>query len=381
MVVVCTMSEKYEDGLQYLQDQRRFEDEYDQMHLSREDSRIRILDSRSFISDKLEQELYHDARKTPAMQKAISAALAMIQKEKEKKMLFKKAERKKVKLRIGLAGISGSGKTYSALCLAQGIGKKIALIDTENGSASLYADRFEFDSVDLNPPYTVPKFLEAMKAAEQAQYDVLIMDSISHEWAGDGGLLSKKEALDARGGNSFVNWGGITKEHEQFKAAILNCGIHLICTMRSKQEYAIETNDKGRSAPKKLGLAPIQREGMEYEFTTMFDIASDHTASTSKDRTGLFEGTIEKMTPQIGEKFIKWLSEAKEFEPKVNADQIKTLLEKAIKIGLTKDGLTKMMNVEFPHISRSTELSVTEYQQFAKKLDEMSRQPVEAEMR
>lgn len=224
---------------------------------------------------------------------------------------FKKAERKQAKLKIALTGPSGGGKTFSALLVATGIGKKIALVDTENASASLYADRFDFDTVTLTPPYTIPKYIDAIRSAQELGYEVVVIDSISHAWAGDGGLLSKKESLDARGGNSFANWGNITKEHEQFKAVLLNCNIHLICTMRSKQDYILEVNDKGKSAPRKVGLAPIQRDGMEYEFTTVFDLAMDHAAQVSKDRTGLFDGQIFKPTKETGETLMKWLSEAK----------------------------------------------------------------------
>lgn len=224
---------------------------------------------------------------------------------------FRKAERKQAKLKVALTGPSGSGKTFSALSLASGIGSKIAVIDTENGSASLYADRFEFDTVDLSPPYTIQKYIDAIKVAEMAGYDVIVIDSITHAWAGDGGLLAKKESLDARGGNSFANWGGISKEHEQFKAILLACSKHLIVTMRSKQDYVLEVNEKGKSTPRKVGLAPIQREGMEYEFTTVFDIAMDHNAATSKDRTSLFDGQIFKITKDTGTVLMKWLLSAK----------------------------------------------------------------------
>jgi hypothetical protein len=224
---------------------------------------------------------------------------------------FRKAERKQAKLKLALTGPSGSGKTYSALCLASGIGTKIAVIDTENGSASLYADRFEFDTVNLTPPYTIQKYIDAIKAAEMAGYEVVVIDSITHAWAGEGGLLAKKEALDVRGGNSYTNWAGITKEHEQFKAVLLNTSLHLIATMRSKQDYILEQNEKGKQAPKKVGLAPIQRDGMEYEFTTVFDIAMDHNAAVSKDRTSLFDGQIFKITKDTGKVLMNWLSTAK----------------------------------------------------------------------
>lgn len=223
---------------------------------------------------------------------------------------FQRAERKRVKLKIAITGPSGSGKTYSALELATGLGQKIALIDTENDSASLYSDRFVFDTLVIDPPYTIQKYVEAIKAAQEEGYEVLVIDSISHAWAGDGGLLAKKEALDARGGNNFANWAGISKEQEAFKGTLLNADIHLICTMRSKQEYA-QIEDGGKKRIQKLGLAPIQRDGMEYEFTTVFDVAMDHKAQASKDRTGLFDGQIQTLTKATGEQLMTWLGGAK----------------------------------------------------------------------
>lgn len=248
--------------------------------------------------------------------------------------MFQKATRKKVKLKIAVTGPSGSGKTMSSLYMASGIGKKIALIDTENDSASLYSDDFEFDTISIKEPYTVRKYVEAINAAEKEGYDVLVIDSLTHAWAGEGGLLSKKEALDAAGkGNSYTNWASITKEHEAFKAKILNANLHMICTMRSKQDYMMVENEKGKQAPKKVGMAPIQRDGMEYEFTTVFDISMSHEAHISKDRTGLFGDDIHKITKKTGEKFIKWLGSAIDTPlspPKVDASPVPAQAPKSV---------------------------------------------------
>ena len=230
--------------------------------------------------------------------------------------MFQKATRKKVKLKLALTGPSGAGKTYSALVMAKGIGQKIAVIDTENASASLYADVAEFDTVTIDPPYTIAKYVGAIDAAVKAGYDVLVIDSITHAWAGDGGLLAKKEAMDVRGGNSFSNWGTITKEQESFKGKLLSADIHMVCTMRSKQDYVLEQNDKGKSTPRKVGLAPIQREGMEYEFTTVLDIAMDHNAAASKDRTGLFDAQIFKIDEKTGKTLKAWLDSGVDTPPK-----------------------------------------------------------------
>lgn len=229
--------------------------------------------------------------------------------------VFQKAERKQAKLRLGITGPSGSGKTMSGLLIAAGLGKRIAVVDTENRSASLYAGMttgplagIEFDILELEPPYTVDKFTAAIIAAEAEKYDAIFLDSISHEWAGEGGLLDKKSALDARpSSNSYTNWAGITKEHEAFKGKFLNANIHVLCSMRSKQDYVLEMNEKGKQAPKKVGLAPIQRDGMEYEFTVVFDLAMDHNAIVSKDRTSLFDGQVFKPTVETGKKLLAWL--------------------------------------------------------------------------
>lgn len=232
-------------------------------------------------------------------------------------MEFKKAERRQQKLKIAFSGPSGSGKTFSSLKLATGFGaKKIAVADTENGSASLYADAFNFDALDLKPPYTTDKFIEVIKLAVEKGYDWLIIDSISHQWKGEGGVLNRKEQVDARGGNSFTNWSKFTPEQERFVSTILNAPIHIICTVRSKQEYAMSEGDKGKTKVQKLGMAPVQREGIEYEFTVAFDAAMNHEVETSKDRTGLFAGKIFKVTEDTGKTLKDWLESGKPMLPK-----------------------------------------------------------------
>lgn len=228
---------------------------------------------------------------------------------------FKKAERKQVKLKLAITGPSGSGKTYSALSLAKGLGGKIAVIDTENGSASLYSDKFDFDVIEMNPPFSTDKYSAAIKAAEQAGYEVLVIDSITHAWAGEGGLLEQKEQLDARGkGNSYTNWASITKKHEAFKSEMLHSPVHIITTMRSKQDYQ-QTEVDGKKVVKKIGLAPVQRDGIEYEFTVVFDVAMNHEAEASKDRTGIFKDTFFKITEDTGKVLKEWLMSGKEPEP------------------------------------------------------------------
>jgi hypothetical protein len=226
---------------------------------------------------------------------------------------FQKATRHAVKLKLAIAGPSGSGKTLGALSLAKTLGGDagtVALIDTENGSASLYGDKYAFDVLNLGPPFTSARYLEAMEAAIEAGYSVLVIDSLSHQWSGDGGILSRKEELDRRpGSNSYTNWATFTKEHTAFVGKLLQLPVHVVATIRSKQDYVLETNDKGKQQPKKVGMAPVQREGLEYEFSTVFDVQMDHRATASKDRTGLFgDDLVDLVKPETGKKLLSWLA-------------------------------------------------------------------------
>lgn len=230
---------------------------------------------------------------------------------------FKKATRQQQKLKIAVTGPSGAGKTKGALQLAKELanGGTVAVIDTENGSASLYADQFEFDTLNLSPPYLSSKYLEAIVAAVDAGFAALVIDTISHQWEGDGGILQRKEDADHRGGNHFANWQPFTKEHNAFKSALLTAPIHIIATMRSKQAYQVEDGQGKKSAPKKMGLQPLQREGMEYEFTVNFDLQMDHKATASKDRTELFDGKLtDLLTGKAGEKLLAWLATAAPYQ-------------------------------------------------------------------
>ncbi|KWZ53326.1 hypothetical protein WK57_30525 [Burkholderia ubonensis] len=223
-------------------------------------------------------------------------------------MEIRKAQRRKAKLRLGIAAPSGAGKTYSALLLAFGLGGKVGIIDTEHGSADLYAHLGDYDVIEIRAPYTVPKYMQAIAAFEAAGYSTIIIDSLSHAWAGDGGLLEKKDRISDGGkANGFAAWRTITPEHNSLVEAMLKSPCHVIATMRSKQEYVLETNEKGKQTPKKVGLAPVQRDGMEYEFTIMLDIDMNHIASASKDRTSLFDGRYFKVETATGAELLKWL--------------------------------------------------------------------------
>ncbi len=243
-------------------------------------------------------------------------------------MQFRAAERKKAKLRLGLAGPSGSGKTLSALLVAYGITgdwSKIGLIDTESGSGELYAQTEkagvpigQYLTVTLEPPYLPQKYIEGIRAGEQAGLEVIILDSLSHAWAGEGGLLDQQGKIADKSGNSWTAWRTITPLHNQLVESILHSKCHIIATMRAKTEHVQTTDEKGKTVVKKLGMAPIQREGMDYEMTVMLDLDQNHVASTSKDRTGLFDGQYFKPTPETGEALLAWLNsgvDAPAYEP------------------------------------------------------------------
>lgn len=220
--------------------------------------------------------------------------------------MFKKAERKQAKLRLALAGPSGSGKTYSALLLAQGLGGRIAVIDTEHGSASLYADIANFDTLELHAPYSPERYVDAITAAEQAGYSVLIIDSYSHEWTGSGGCLESNEKLAHQKfkGNTWAAWNETTPRHRRLTDKILTSSLHIICTMRSKTETV---QGEGKKILK-LGMKSEQRDGTDYEFTVVLDLTHDgHTAMASKDRTKLFEEP-ELITEETGRRLLAWLN-------------------------------------------------------------------------
>jgi hypothetical protein len=205
-------------------------------------------------------------------------------------MGFTRAVRQQAKLRLALTGPSGAGKTYSALILATVLGKRVAVIDTERSSASLYAEAFAFDTMDLPPPYTPERFIEAVAEAERAGYDVVIIDSITHEWNGIGGCLEINETLAAAKyrGNTWSAWNETTPRHRAFLDKLMAANCHIIATMRSKTETA-QVDDGNRKKVVKLGMKSEQREGTDFEFSIVLDLIHDgHYAVASKDRTGLF---------------------------------------------------------------------------------------------
>ena len=231
-------------------------------------------------------------------------------------MFFNKAQRKKAKLRLGITGPAGSGKTFGALLVAFGLGGKIALIDTENGSGDLYSALGDYDIGYIKAPYTVEKYLQAIHEAENAGYDIIIIDSLSHAWSGEGGLLDQQSRITAtsKSGNSYAAWRQITPMHNKLIDTMLTSPAHIIATMRSKTEYVQTENERGYKEIRKVGLAPVQREGMDYEFGVVFDLGVNHLASVSKDRTGIFDEQIFKLSQDTGKILRKWLDEGVDIE-------------------------------------------------------------------
>lgn len=227
--------------------------------------------------------------------------------------VFRTAERRKAKLRLAITGPAGSGKTYGALLIAQGLGGRIAMIDTENGSGDLYSSMCDYDILNINAPFDPRKYIQAIHDADNEGYDVLIIDSLTHCWISEGGLLDMKEQLAASGKyNSFSAWSKVTPLQNKLIEAMLTSRCHIIATMRSRTEYVIVQNDRGKQEPRKVGLAPVQRDGMDYEFSLVFDLNNEHTVTVSKDRTSLFDGQSFTLSPEIGSKLLEWLNSGKD---------------------------------------------------------------------
>ena len=223
---------------------------------------------------------------------------------------FTKAVRKAAKLKLAITGPSGSGKTTGALRLARGLvgdSGKIAVIDTENRSASLYSDITEFDVLNLEAPFEHKKFSESIEAAAAHGYDCVIIDSASHLWEA---ILSYKDKLDRRGGNSYTNWSEAGGKFKEVIDCLLGADLHVISCLRSKMEHAMEKDDRGKTTIRKVGMAPIMRDGIEYEFTCVLDLDMQHQAVSSKDRTRLFDGKILEVTEDVGAQLAKWLDGA-----------------------------------------------------------------------
>ena len=245
-------------------------------------------------------------------------------------MQLQQTQRHNVKLRLGVSGASGFGKTYSALQLAYGMTQdwsKIAVIDTENASASLYSDLGNFNVLNLNPPYSPERYIEAIALCEKSGMEVIIIDSITHEWQGEGGCLQIHEQLGGR----FQDWSKVKPRHQKFIDAILRSKCHIITTTRRKTDYSLDVGSNGKSKVVKHGTKEITSEGFEYELSVNFELINEnHLCKVSKDRTNLFQGKPEFIiNSDVGKQLKTWCNQG------ISMDDVK--LE--IKTATTLEGL------------------------------------------
>jgi hypothetical protein len=228
-------------------------------------------------------------------------------------MAFQKAVKHESKLRLAITGPSGAGKTYTALSIARSLPQPVALVDTEHGSASKYADLFEFDVMNLQPPYHPDRFVEAIRDAAQAGYRVIILDSLTHAWNGTGGMLELVDEIAKRSktGNTFAAWKDAGPIQSRLIESIVGAPIHVIATLRSKQDYTQEKDANGRTVIKKVGMAAQQREGFEYEFDVVIDMNIDHEGIVTKTRCpALTDRVIAKPGKEVADTLTDWLKGA-----------------------------------------------------------------------
>jgi len=223
--------------------------------------------------------------------------------------MFKPATKSTIKIRLALSGASGSGKTYSALAIAQHLGDNIALIDSERGSASRYADRFTFNTCELNDHHPA-KYIEAIKAAEAMNFDVIIIDSLSHAWFSE---------LDLAGGR-FDGWKNVRPLERKLIDAMIGSSSHIIATMRSKTEWIMEEytakDGKTKQSPKKIGTAPIQSSGIEYEFDLAGELDYNHILTISKSRCPeLSDKTFLNPGKEIADTLKAWIGQPQQPQP------------------------------------------------------------------
>lgn len=242
---------------------------------------------------------------------------------------FAPATKRSARARVAFDGPSGSGKTWTSLEWATVLaeGGRVALVDTERGSASLYAARFEFDVIEMQPPYHPQRLTDLIKAAEVNGYAVLVIDSLTHFWSGDGGVLDIVDDASTRaGGNKFAAWKEGSPVQRDMIDAVLAADMHVIVTMRSKQEWVLEENERGKKVPRRVGMAPEQRAGLEYEFTMVGDLDLSHTLVFSKSRCDRLSDVVVKPgeAPDAAETFRSWLDDG---EPLADRNAVDGLVQ------------------------------------------------------
>lgn len=274
-------------------------------------------------------------------------------------LILRKAQRSQAYLKLGMSAPSGGGKTASALLMAYGLMKekypnlpdaqlweKIAIIDTENGSGELYVGSLigntkvgVYNTLIIVPPFEAQKYMDAMDVCRDAGMEVCIIDSTTHLWSGEGGLLEQQGQIAKRTGNSYTAWQSITPMHTKFLEKIITTPMHIIATVRAKEEHVQEKNDQGKTIVRKVGLEPEQRKGIEFEFTVFLAIDHEHVAFGSKDRTGMFDQKSFVITPDTGKQIMKWLNSADtsdqtvlaSFRPADPVEETRTLRQEVVK--------------------------------------------------
>lgn len=301
----------------------------------------------------------------------------------------KKAKREKIYVKLALMAPSGGGKTYGSLRLSKGMAEeikketgkdaKILMVNTEQKRGYYYANEFDYDIVDLEAPYEPEKFVDVIKFAQDEGYDILILDSTSPEWDGAGGCLE----LQQKAGGTYQAWGKITPRHDRFIHAIADSPMHIIATMRGKDQYEMNTDEKGKKTVQKLGVGAKQRDGFEYEFTCTFLI--DQKTSTSeaqKDNTHLFQnrGAI-LLSEQDGRDLIKWANEGEGYTP-IDRNSItpevsndldtikKQITAKAVELGGSKNESVKAIGAKYGSPNKITDIEVAK--QFLAELNNVS---------
>lgn len=290
--------------------------------------------------------------------------------------MFKKATKSQIKIRLAVSGASGSGKTFSALSIASYLGNSIALIDTEHGSASRYADKFQFDVCELDNHHP-GQYIEAIQAAERAGYEVVIIDSLSHAWFSELELAGKK----------FDGWKDVRPLERKLIDAMIGCKSHVIVTMRSKTEYVMEEytgkDGKTRVAPKKIGTAPVQTSGIEYEFDVAGEMNHEHILTISKSRCSeLTDRTFLNPGREVAEILKSWMQGAeplsvittpqfvatpqkvqstpmapKQVEATFANPRTAAMTEKLLQLKWTTNQLKQCLDINFPGRANLRELS------------------------
>lgn len=266
------------------------------------------------------------------------------------KLILRKAERRKAKIRLGLSSVSGGGKTYTSLLIAFGLcgdWSRVAVIDTENNSADLYSHLGPFNTVSLEQPYSPERYVEAIKMCENAGMEVIIVDSITHEWEGVGGCLDIADKITqaSTSKNSYTAWAKVTPRHQAFVSTMLLSKCHIIATVRRKQDYEMTKGSDGKVKIEKSGLKEVTRDGWEYELTVNLNLDTAHNATASKDRTGLFMDKPEFIpTIETGAMIRKWCEDG--VDPVLEVQEYISRLEKCNSV----DELTLLKEITPAHI-------------------------------